>query len=222
MSTTRKRRVAAVCMPEGQLTDTSIGSRRNKAPRPSLTALSSPCGKHAAAVDAPAAAAEASEASPSEELGYHPGITCDRSGQCPIRGNRYMLSDEDYDVCEAEYLKMGEEERAKYTKVPPPCREEASDVPSPNGEDGAAAHEPPPSGWAWPREGTWIEVEVLLEGSDAAEWVAAQVKYMCVDGRFQAAVGGPEPFEDWFAWHEEGTVKKHCSADWADWGRRAQ
>ena len=38
----------------------------------------------------------------------------------------------------------------------------------------------------------------------------AQVKMMCIDGRFQAAVGGPDPFEDWFAWHEEGKDWRRC------------
>ena len=55
-----------------------------------------------------------------QELGYHPGVTCDRTGQNPIIGNRYKLQDENYDVCEAEYLKMPEEEQAQYTCVPPP------------------------------------------------------------------------------------------------------
>jgi len=54
-------------------------------------------------------------------LGYHPGVTCDRTGQNPIVGNRYKLTNENYDVCEAEYLKMDEEERARYTMIPPPC-----------------------------------------------------------------------------------------------------
>ncbi|KAL1525929.1 hypothetical protein AB1Y20_020755 [Prymnesium parvum] len=56
-----------------------------------------------------------------QELGYHPGVTCDRTGQCPIIGNRFKLKNENYDVCEAEYLKMPAEERAKYNRIPPPC-----------------------------------------------------------------------------------------------------
>ena len=55
-----------------------------------------------------------------QELGYHPGVTCDRTGQCPIVGNRYKLNNENYDVCEAEYLKMPSEEREKYGRIPPP------------------------------------------------------------------------------------------------------
>ncbi|KAL3920857.1 MAG: hypothetical protein SGPRY_005104, partial [Prymnesium sp.] len=56
-----------------------------------------------------------------QELGYHPGVTCDRTGQCPIIGNRYKLKNENYDVCETEFLKMPAEERARYNCIPPPC-----------------------------------------------------------------------------------------------------
>ena len=55
------------------------------------------------------------------ELGFHPGVSCDRSGQNPIIGNRYKLRNENYDVCEAEYLLMEPSERAKYSKIEPPC-----------------------------------------------------------------------------------------------------
>ena len=55
-----------------------------------------------------------------KELGYHPGVTCDRSGQSPIVGNRYKMRDENYDVCEAEYEQMPSEEQAEYTKIAPP------------------------------------------------------------------------------------------------------
>ena len=37
-----------------------------------------------------------------QAVGYHPGVTCDLSGQNPITGNRYKLRNENYDVCEAE------------------------------------------------------------------------------------------------------------------------
>eukprot|EP00966_Prymnesium_polylepis_P165375 3823270-Prymnesium_polylepis.1 len=56
-----------------------------------------------------------------QELGYHPGVTCDRTGQCPIIGNRYKLRNENYDVCEAEYHKMSADEKARYNRIPPPC-----------------------------------------------------------------------------------------------------
>ena len=38
----------------------------------------------------------------------------------PIVGNRYKLRDENYDVCEAEYLKMPEDEQEQYQRIPPP------------------------------------------------------------------------------------------------------
>ena len=68
----------------------------------------------------------------------------------------------------------------------------------------------PPAGWAWPKENSWVEVEVLQEGAAEAEWVPAQVKAMHLDGRFLAAIGGDDPFDDWFSWQEEGK----------DWRRR--
>uniref|UniRef100_A0A7S2GEM6 Uncharacterized protein n=1 Tax=Haptolina brevifila TaxID=156173 RepID=A0A7S2GEM6_9EUKA len=55
-----------------------------------------------------------------QELGYHPGVTCDRSGQNPIVGNRYKLRDENYDVCKAEFERMPAEEQEEYTRIPPP------------------------------------------------------------------------------------------------------
>jgi len=55
------------------------------------------------------------------ELGYHPGVTCDRTGMSPILGDRYKLDGENYDVCEAEYLEMDAAERATYTRIAPPC-----------------------------------------------------------------------------------------------------
>ena len=30
--------------------------------------------------------------------GFHPGVSCDRSGMCPIVGNRYHLNGHDYDL----------------------------------------------------------------------------------------------------------------------------
>ena len=51
----------------------------------------------------------------------HPGVTCDRTGQSPIVGVRYKLRDENYDVCAAEFAKMGEAERATYDRIEPPA-----------------------------------------------------------------------------------------------------
>merc|ERR1719389_1032781 len=50
----------------------------------------------------------------------HPGVTCDRSGMCPIVGPRYNLVGHNYDLCEAEFNKLNEREKALYQKVPPP------------------------------------------------------------------------------------------------------
>jgi len=66
------------------------------------------------------------------------------------------------------------------------------------------SQEAPPQGWAWPREGSWIEVEVLQESATEAEWVPAQVKAMHLDGRFLVAIGGADPFDDWLGWQDEG------------------
>merc|ERR1719198_2652415 len=52
--------------------------------------------------------------------GVHDGVTCDKSGQCPIVGNRYHLVGHNYDLCEAEYLKLTDKERALFRMVPPP------------------------------------------------------------------------------------------------------
>ena len=51
--------------------------------------------------------------------GGHPGVTCDRSGVCPIVGNRYHLRGEDYDLCQAEYDKLDDKEKADYECIPP-------------------------------------------------------------------------------------------------------
>ncbi len=56
--------------------------------------------------------------------GYHPGVRCDMSGQYPIVGNRYKRNTnaddgDSYDLCEAEWKKLPEEEQAKYTCIKP-------------------------------------------------------------------------------------------------------
>ena len=53
-------------------------------------------------------------------LGEHVGMTCDRSGVCPIVGNLYNLTGADYDLCQAEYDKLDDEEKALYQCIPPP------------------------------------------------------------------------------------------------------
>jgi len=52
--------------------------------------------------------------------GAHPGVTCDKTGMCPIIGNRWNLAGHDYDLCEAEYQKLSEEEKTKFVLIPPP------------------------------------------------------------------------------------------------------
>jgi len=52
--------------------------------------------------------------------GVHPGVECDRSGMCPIVGMRYQLRGHNYDLCQAEYDKLGEEEKANFVALPPP------------------------------------------------------------------------------------------------------
>eukprot|EP00320_Phaeocystis_rex_P019060 CAMPEP_0119055834 /NCGR_PEP_ID=MMETSP1178-20130426/469_1 /TAXON_ID=33656 /ORGANISM="unid sp, Strain CCMP2000" /LENGTH=658 /DNA_ID=CAMNT_0007036479 /DNA_START=67 /DNA_END=2043 /DNA_ORIENTATION=+ len=52
--------------------------------------------------------------------GFHPGVTCDKTGQCPIFGWRFHLSGQNYDLCEAEFNKLPEAEKAGYEKIAPP------------------------------------------------------------------------------------------------------
>ena len=73
----------------------------------------------AAAEDVDAAAEAASEAAV-VPLGEHADMACDRSGVCPIVGNRYHLKGDDYDLCQAEYDKLDDDERALYECIPPP------------------------------------------------------------------------------------------------------
>ena len=59
-------------------------------------------------------------------VGIHPGVSCDRSGQCPIIGLRYKMRKEfcvglpmGYDVCQEEFRRMGAEEAARYDEIAP-------------------------------------------------------------------------------------------------------
>jgi hypothetical protein len=49
----------------------------------------------------------------------HPGVTCDKTGNV-IVGMRYHLPGHDYDLCEAEYEKLPEEEKQRFKAIPPP------------------------------------------------------------------------------------------------------
>ena len=53
--------------------------------------------------------------------GFHPGVTCDKSGMSPIVGIRYHLQGHDYDLCESEYAKLPEEEKKRFKAILPPC-----------------------------------------------------------------------------------------------------
>ena len=54
------------------------------------------------------------------EQGSHPGVTCDKSGQCPIVGWRFNLTGQDYDLCEAEFNKLPDAEKERYQKIAAP------------------------------------------------------------------------------------------------------
>ena len=62
--------------------------------------------------------------------GCHPGINCDKSGQYPIVGWRFKLkgSDPSYDLCEAEFDKLPDAEKANYEKIAPPARAAQSEA----------------------------------------------------------------------------------------------
>merc|ERR1719502_1863829 len=72
---------------------------------------------------------------PGAAPGVHDGVTCDKSGMCPIVGNRYHLTGHNYDLCEAEYMKLDAKEQAHFRKIPPP----AGAAPTPQGAAAAAA-----------------------------------------------------------------------------------
>jgi len=54
------------------------------------------------------------------QKGFHPGVTCDKTGQCPIFGWRFNLTGKNYDLCEAEYNKLPDSEKAQYQRMAPP------------------------------------------------------------------------------------------------------
>ena len=71
---------------------------------------------------------------PGARLGVHEGVTCDKSGMSPIVGDRYHLHGHDYDLCEAEFLKLTDKEKALFRKVKPPggAPEVAAPAPGPD------------------------------------------------------------------------------------------
>jgi hypothetical protein len=64
----------------------------------------------------------ASSASEPFYQGFHPGISCHRSGMIPIVGMRFNLrgSEPSYDLCQAEYDKLDDAEKGLYEAIPPP------------------------------------------------------------------------------------------------------
>merc|ERR1719231_1804927 len=61
--------------------------------------------------------------------GVHEGVTCDKSGMCPIVGPRYHLVGHNYDLCQAEYDKLSDKEKATFRKVEPPAKPKPADAP---------------------------------------------------------------------------------------------
>ena len=47
----------------------------------------------------------------------HEGVTCDASGMSPIVGTRFHKIGEDYDLCEAEFAKLSEADKALFEKI---------------------------------------------------------------------------------------------------------
>jgi len=61
-------------------------------------------------------------------LGFHPGVSCDRSGKIPIVGMRFQLAlihldprvhPYGYDVCEEAWCEMPAAEQAQFSRIPP-------------------------------------------------------------------------------------------------------
>jgi len=52
--------------------------------------------------------------------GFHPGVSCDITGQTPIFGWRFHKRGENYDLCEAEFNKLSDADKANYEKIAPP------------------------------------------------------------------------------------------------------
>jgi len=60
----------------------------------------------------------------------HRYIVCDKSGMNPIRGTRYHLAGCNYDLCEAEFNKVADEEKVNFVVI-----ERCGDSPTPYGQD---------------------------------------------------------------------------------------
>jgi hypothetical protein len=72
-----------------------------------------------AATAAAAVAAHAAVESDPRLEGFHPGVRCDKTDQCPIIGTRYNLIGHNFDLCEAEYAKLPTDLKLLYKAIPP-------------------------------------------------------------------------------------------------------
>ena len=64
--------------------------------------------------------ADISAACEAQSMPLHPGIWCDILGMRPITGARYHKVGQDYDVCEAEFVKLTATEKAAFEKIEHP------------------------------------------------------------------------------------------------------
>jgi len=78
--------------------------------------------------DTAAASASAADASAEAPSPVHSGVECDRSGACPIVGNRWHKMGANYDLCDAEFALLTENEKFAYELIACP-----GDVPKPYG-----------------------------------------------------------------------------------------
>jgi len=78
---------------------------------------------------------------PNNPESIHPGVSCDRSGMCPIVGIRYNLRGKNYDLCQAEFDKLASAEKLMYDAIPPPA------LPPHGGRGGWGR--PWGGGWGW-------------------------------------------------------------------------
>lgn len=79
---------------------------------------------------------------PGATPGVHDGVTCDKSGMSPIVGDRYHLEGHNYDLCEAEFLKLTDKEKALFRKIKPPGGAPDTSPPAPGPDNPPPANNP--------------------------------------------------------------------------------
>jgi len=111
-----------------------IATRGAKAVRYQPKAAPKPAAAPApkAPASAPASKPAAATAEPVEAVHHH--VSCDKSGMNPIIGARYHLAGVNYDLCEAEFNKLSEAEKAKFVVIA-----HRGARPAPYGQEPAAA-----------------------------------------------------------------------------------